>query len=92
MRQTRQILDCRSFPNENGCSLTISGLRKEVLKAAVRHAVEEHGHKDTPELRKQLKSLLMEESKTLKPEKQKSAGAERRIKKNVTHNNGQRCS
>ena len=62
MKKTgRKIIDCRSFPNETGCTLAISGKRGEVLKAALRHAVEEHGHKDTPELRSQLKNLLKEE-------------------------------
>ena len=28
------------------------------LAVAVRHAVQEHGHKDTPQLREELKSLL----------------------------------
>ncbi|MEO8664837.1 MAG: DUF1059 domain-containing protein [Ignavibacteria bacterium] len=57
----RKLIDCRSFPNETDCTLTISGSEKEVLKAALRHAVEDHGHKDTPELRKQLRILLTDE-------------------------------
>ncbi|MEO8210485.1 MAG: DUF1059 domain-containing protein [bacterium] len=61
-RQKRKSIDCRSFPNEIGCTLMISGNEKEVLRAALRHAVEEHGHKNTPELMKQLKILLKEET------------------------------
>ncbi len=61
-RSNRKSIDCRSFPNEFGCTLTISGSTNEVLKVALRHAIEEHGHKDTPELRKQLKTLLKEET------------------------------
>lgn len=61
MKDKRKILDCRTFPNETGCTLAISGSEKEVLKAAIRHAVEEHGHKDTLELRRQIKLLLKEE-------------------------------
>lgn len=57
----RKYIDCRAFPNEIGCTVTISGSEKEVLKIAVRHAVEEHGHKDTPELKKQIKALLHDE-------------------------------
>jgi hypothetical protein len=57
----RKLIDCRQFPNEIGCTLTISGREKEVIKVAVRHAVEEHGHQDTPELRKQLRALLKNE-------------------------------
>jgi predicted small metal-binding protein len=58
----RKYIDCRQFPNEFGCTLTISGNEKEVIKVAVRHAVEEHGHQDTPELRKQLRALLQNET------------------------------
>lgn len=60
-RSRRKYIDCREFPNEIGCTLLISGNEKEVLKAAVRHAIEEHGHQDTPELKKQLKALMQNE-------------------------------
>ena len=36
----------------------MSGSEKDVLEAAVGHAVAKHGHKDTPEFRSQLKSML----------------------------------
>ena len=54
----RKAIDCRLYPSEKNCSLAISGTEEEVLTVAVRHAVQEHGHKDTPELRQQLKGLL----------------------------------
>jgi predicted small metal-binding protein len=60
-KSKRKYIDCREFPNEIDCTLTISGSEKEVLKAAVRHAIEEHGHQDTPELKKQLKALMQNE-------------------------------
>lgn len=60
----RKVIDCRMFPNEIGCTLKISGSEKEVLKAAIRHAIEEHGHQDTPELKKQIKALMEDEKKT----------------------------
>ncbi len=60
-KEKRKKIDCRLFPNEIGCTLTISGNKKEVLKAALRHAVEEHGHQDTPELRRQIKALMENE-------------------------------
>jgi hypothetical protein len=47
----RMIADCRDFPSENGCTLTIAGEQDEVLDAAVAHAVSAHGHQDEPELR-----------------------------------------
>jgi predicted small metal-binding protein len=57
----RKLADCRDFPSEMGCSLCISGTEEEVIKVAVRHAVEEHGHEDTPELREQVKKTLKDE-------------------------------
>jgi predicted small metal-binding protein len=57
-QMTRKIIDCRDFPNEIGCTLLISGSAKEVLNIAIRHAIEEHGHKDTTELRKQIKAMM----------------------------------
>ena len=57
----RKVADCRQFPSESNCSLTISGTEEEVLKAASRHAVEEHGYKYSPKLKEQLKSMLKDE-------------------------------
>jgi hypothetical protein len=57
---TRKAIDCRDFPSENGCSLTISGTENEVLKAAREHAVSSHGHKDGPELAAALRAGLKE--------------------------------
>jgi predicted small metal-binding protein len=54
----RKMIDCRSVPNEIGCTLTIAGQEEEVLDAAVAHAVARHGHEDTPELRDALRSSL----------------------------------
>jgi hypothetical protein len=59
--QQRKVIDCRLYPSEKNCSLTIAGTEEEVLSVAVRHAVNEHGHKDGPELRSQLKELLKDE-------------------------------
>jgi predicted small metal-binding protein len=58
---TRKVADCRQFPSEVNCTLTISGEEKEVMDAAVMHAVAVHGHTDTPEFREQLKTVLMDE-------------------------------
>jgi hypothetical protein len=49
--QKRTIVDCRLYPSEKNCSLAISRTEDEVLTVAIRHAVSEHGHKETPELR-----------------------------------------
>lgn len=57
---SRKAIDCRDYPSEKNCSLRISGTEEEVLDAATQHAVEAHGHKDSAELREQLRSLLKE--------------------------------
>ncbi len=56
----RKMIDCRSVPNEIGCTLTIAGQEEEVLDAAVAHAVDKHGHEDTPELREMLRTSLQD--------------------------------
>jgi hypothetical protein len=58
---SRKMMDCRRMPSERGCSVTIAGTEEEVLTLAVRHAVEEHGHADTPELREELRQILTDE-------------------------------
>ncbi len=60
-KQVRKVADCRLFPSEKGCTLTIAGTEDEVMRVAVRHAIQEHGHKDTPKLRKDIRSLLQNE-------------------------------
>jgi hypothetical protein len=52
------MADCRRWPSESNCSLTIIGEEDEVLRAAVEHAVSSHGHEDTPELREQTRQFL----------------------------------
>jgi hypothetical protein len=57
----RKMADCRRFPSESNCSLTIIGEEDEVVRAAAEHSVSVHGHEDTPELREQIKGLLEDE-------------------------------
>ncbi|HYT32665.1 MAG TPA: DUF1059 domain-containing protein [Thermoanaerobaculia bacterium] len=54
----RVVADCRKFPSEKNCSLTIAGTEKEVLEIAEMHAVKSHGHKKSPGLRKAIKGML----------------------------------
>ena len=58
---SRKVADCREFPSESGCTLTISGEEDEVVRAASEHAVSVHGHEDTPELREQVRGMLKDE-------------------------------
>jgi predicted small metal-binding protein len=54
----RKIADCRRFPSESNCSLTIIGDEEEVVRAAAEHAASVHDHEDTPELRQQIREFL----------------------------------
>ena len=54
----RMIADCRDFPSESGCTLTIAGEEDEVLDAAVAHAVAVHQHEPGPELREMIRGAL----------------------------------
>ena len=54
----RKVIDCRTYPSEKGCTLSIAGTEEEVLEAAMLHAITAHGHTDGPELREQLRTLL----------------------------------
>lgn len=58
---TRKVADCRRFPSESHCSLTIIGTEEEVLAAATAHAISWHKHDDTPELREEIRSILEDE-------------------------------
>lgn len=57
----RKVADCRDFPSDSKCTLTISGEEEEVVRAAGDHAVNVHGHADGPELREQIRSTLKDE-------------------------------
>ncbi|HTQ70694.1 MAG TPA: DUF1059 domain-containing protein [Acidocella sp.] len=57
----RKYVDCRQFPSESKCTVAISAdSEKELMEVAVQHAVAAHGHKDTPELRAQLRHAIKE--------------------------------
>ena len=56
---TRKHIDCRDFPSEMNCTLAlVADSENELLEAAVQHAVAVHGHKDSPDFRKELRKLL----------------------------------
>ena len=56
---TRKYIDCREFPSESTCTVTISAdSEHELLEVAVQHAVARHGHQDTPEFRQQLTGAI----------------------------------
>jgi predicted small metal-binding protein len=56
---SRKYIDCRQFPSEMKCTVAISAdSEKELLDAAVQHAVTVHKHQDSPELRGQLRTMF----------------------------------
>ena len=55
---SRVMADCRRWPSDSNCSLTIIGEQEEVVRAAAEHAASVHGHEDTPELREQMREFL----------------------------------
>ena len=58
---TRKVADCRKMPSDKNCTVTIAGSEEEVMPLAVHHAVESHGHEDTPELREGIRKILVDE-------------------------------
>ncbi|GGH12478.1 hypothetical protein GCM10007036_10320 [Alsobacter metallidurans] len=57
----RKYIDCRSIPSEINCTIAISAdTERELVEAAVQHAVAVHGHHDTPELRKLITAAVCE--------------------------------
>lgn len=57
----RKVADCRDYPSESNCTLTIAGEEDEVVRAAAEHAASVHGHADTPELREDVRKMLKDE-------------------------------
>lgn len=56
---TRKFIDCREFPSDMHCTVAISADNEdELLQAAVDHAVSVHRHRDSPELRQQLRQMF----------------------------------
>jgi predicted small metal-binding protein len=57
----RKVIDCREFPSEMNCTIAIAAdTADELVEVAVAHAIDTHGHDDTPELREQLRGAIKE--------------------------------
>jgi predicted small metal-binding protein len=55
----RMYIDCRQYPSDTNCSVSIAAdTKKELIEAAAQHAVAVHGHKDGPELREQISKMI----------------------------------
>ncbi len=64
----RKYIDCREFPSESGCTISIAAdSEAELLEAAAQHAVAVHGHEDSPQLRAELRKLFREGTPPAQP-------------------------
>jgi predicted small metal-binding protein len=55
------VANCAGFPSEQNCQLVIMGpadQKDDLVSAAVAHAIEEHGHSDSAELREGLAGMI----------------------------------
>ena len=56
-----KYIDCREFPSESKCAVTIAAdSEAELLEVAAQHAVSVHRHQDTPAFRQQLREAIRE--------------------------------
>ena len=55
----RKSIDCRDYPSDINCTVTLSAdSAEELLDLAAAHAVASHGHTDSPELRAVLREMV----------------------------------
>jgi hypothetical protein len=55
------VANCADFPSEQNCQLVIMGpadQKDDLVSAAVAHAIAEHGHADSAELREGLSGMI----------------------------------
>jgi len=57
----RYYVDCRDMPSESQCDLRMSGSEEHLVEAGAVHMITAHGHKDTPQLREEVRKLMKEE-------------------------------
>lgn len=69
----RKMADCRRWPSESNCSLTIIGEEEEVINAAAEHAASVHGHEDTEEMRAQIRDFLEDEGSYVPGEREQES-------------------
>ena len=64
----RKYIDCREFPSESKCTVSIAAdSDAELLEVAAQHAVAVHGHRDSPQLRAELRKLFREGNPPAQP-------------------------
>ena len=67
----RNMADCRRFESDSDCTLTIIGDEDEVVRAAPEHTVAVQGHTDSPEMREQIRAMLVDEPRLVPGERAK---------------------
>lgn len=60
----RKVIDCREMPNDVGCTLAMSGEERELMRAAVAHAIDVHHEEDTPAFRASLRKMMKDEARS----------------------------
>jgi len=59
----RKYIDCREHPGPGNCTVAISAdTEDELIEAAINHGISAHDMQDSPELRKELKTLVKDGS------------------------------
>lgn len=58
---SRKFIDCREMPSLSNCSIVMVGEPEELMRLAVFHAQDVHGHPDTPELREGIRKGMRDE-------------------------------
>ena len=57
----RKYIDCRDYPGDIECSLTLAAdSEDELLEAAVQHGVTVHGYENTTEFREKIRKEFKE--------------------------------
>ena len=62
-KEKRIVADCRKYPSKKHCTLTIAGKMTEILPIAIWHAVRDHGHKDSPKFRREMRGFIVKDNK-----------------------------
>ena len=60
MAEKRVVIDCRTSPQGDGCSVSVEGTEEEVMNTIIPHAIKRHAMQDNDETRTALKSLMKE--------------------------------
>ncbi len=61
----RKYIDCRDYPADIKCTVSLSAdTDEELLEAVVQHGTKVHGYEDTPEFREKIRNEFKEVTPT----------------------------